>query len=99
MTHTDYTKNILNIKDENIYFNENCLSEIKIKNKIVKCFHGVLTYTPNVCPICGCVYEQNPETIIKYGFKKNCKVKLPRLISPVTNFTSHQILLFIAPGL
>ena len=28
MTHTDYTKKILNIKDENIYFKENCL-EIK----------------------------------------------------------------------
>ena len=25
MTHTDYTKNILNIKDDNIYFYENCL--------------------------------------------------------------------------
>ncbi len=28
MTHTDYTRKILNIKDENIYFKENCL-EIK----------------------------------------------------------------------
>jgi len=79
MTHTDYTRNILNIKDENIYFNENCLSEIKINNKTVKCFHGILTYTPSVCPHCGCIYEQNPETIIKYGFKKNCKVKLPNI--------------------
>ena len=25
MTHTDYTKNILNIKDENIFFDENCV--------------------------------------------------------------------------
>ena len=25
MTHTDYTRNILNIKDENIFFKENCL--------------------------------------------------------------------------
>jgi len=79
MTHTDYTRNILNIKDENIYFNENCFSEIKINNKTVKCFHGILTYTPSVCPHCGCIYEQNPETIIKYGFKKNCKVKLPNI--------------------
>lgn len=79
MTHTDYTRNILNIKDENIYFYENCLSEIKIKNKIVKCFHGILSYTPKVCPVCGCIYESNPETIIKYGFKKNCKVKLPNI--------------------
>lgn len=79
MTHTDYTRNILNIKDENIFFYENCLSEVKIKNKIVKCFHGILSYTPKVCPVCGCIYESNPETIIKYGFKKNCKVKLPNI--------------------
>ena len=88
MTHTDYTRNILNIKDENIYFNENCLSEIKINNKTVKCFHGILTYTPSVCPHCGCIYEQNPETIIKYGFKKNCKVKLPN----ISNFCTILIL-------
>ena len=88
MTHTDYTRNILNIKDENIYFNENCLSEVKIKNKIVKCFHGVLTYTPNICPNCGCIYEQNPETIIKYGFKKKCKVKLPK----ISNFNTILLL-------
>ena len=25
MTHTEYTKNILNIKDKNVFFNENCL--------------------------------------------------------------------------
>ena len=74
MTHTDYTRNILNIKDEKIYFNENCLTEIKIKNKIVKCFHGILTYTTNICPNCGCIYEPNPETIIKYGFKKIVKL-------------------------
>lgn len=79
MTHTDYTRNILNIKDENIFFYENCLSEVKIKNKIVKCFHGILSYTPKVCPVCGCIYESNPETIIKYGFKKNCTVKLPNI--------------------
>ena len=70
MTHTDYTRNILNIKDENIIFYENCLEEVKLNNKIVKVFHAKLTYTPDVCPKCGCLYETNPETIIKYGFKK-----------------------------
>ena len=79
MSHSDYTKNILNIKDENIIFNENCLEIVKIKDKIVKMFHGKLTYTPSYCPKCGCLYESNPETIIKYGFKKNCIVKLPKV--------------------
>ena len=83
MSHTDYTRNILNIKDENIIFYENCLEEVKIKNKSVKVFHAKLSYTPDVCPNCGCLYESNPDTIIKYGFKKNCNIKMDK----VSNYT------------
>lgn len=79
MSHNDYTKNILNIKDENIIFYENCLEIVQNNGKTIKVFHGILTYTPDVCPNFGCIYEQNPDTIIKYGFKKNCKVKLPKV--------------------
>lgn len=79
MSHSDYTRNILNIKDKNIIFYENCLEEVKIKNKIVKVFHAKLTYTPDVCPNCGCIYESNPDTIIKYGFKKNCNIKMDKI--------------------
>jgi transposase len=79
MSHSDYTRNILNIKDQNIYFEENCLEERKINNNIVKVFRGKLTYKPTVCPNCGCLYQSNPETIIKYGFKKNCKVKIDKV--------------------
>ena len=31
MSHSNYTRNILNIKDKNIIFYENCLEEVKIK--------------------------------------------------------------------
>lgn len=79
MSHSDYTRSILNIKDDNIIFYENCLEEVKIKNKIIKFFHAKLTYTPDVCPNCGCLYESNPETIIKYGFKKNCNIKMDKI--------------------
>lgn len=79
MSHSDYTRNILNIKDKNIIFYENCLKEIKIKNKTVKVFHAKLTYIPDVCPNCGCLYESNPDTIIKYGFKKNCNIKMDKI--------------------
>ena len=79
MTYSNYTRNILNIKDENITFEENCLNFTKIKNTTVKIFHGKLTYTPTKCPHCGCLYEKNPETIIKYGFKKNCKIKIDKI--------------------
>ena len=53
MTHTDYTKKILNIEDENIYFYENCLEIVEIKGVKTKVFHGFLTYTPEYCPHCG----------------------------------------------
>ena len=79
MSYTDYTRNILNIKDKNINFEENCLEERKINKNIVKVFHGKLSYTPTRCPNCGCLYEKNPETIIKYGYKKNCKIKIDKL--------------------
>ena len=78
MSHSNYTRNILNIKDENIIFEENCLELIKIKGTTTKVFHGKLTYTPVSCPNCDCIYEPNPETIIKYGFKKNCKIKVDK---------------------
>lgn len=84
MSHSNYTRNILNIKDENIIFEENCLKEEVINGILTKVFYGTLTYTPTHCPCCGCVYEKNPETIIKYGFKKNCKIKLPK----VSNFNT-----------
>lgn len=79
MSLSNYTRNILNIKDENISFEQNCLEEVNINGCITKIFHGKLTYTPTICPKCGCVYESNPETIIKYGFKKNCKVKIDKI--------------------
>ena len=50
MTHNDYTKNILNIKDENIFFYQNCLENVKINNVVTKVFHAYLTYTPKFCP-------------------------------------------------
>ena len=86
MTHTDYTKNILNIKDKNIYFNENCLEVKSIKGIETKVFHGILTYTPDFCPCCRCVNENN--SIIKWAFKKNCRVKLDK----VSNYNTILIL-------
>lgn len=78
MSHTDYTRNILNIKDRNIYFSENCLEVKKIKGIMTKVFYGVLTYIPTHCDKCGCLNEGHDD-IIKWGFKRNCNVKLPKL--------------------
>ena len=78
MTHTDYTKLILNIKDNNIYFDENCLKSKNIKGKETKVFHGHLTYNPEICPKCGAINEGYND-IIKWNWKRNCKIKLPKI--------------------
>ena len=78
MTHTNYTKKILNIKDENIYFYDNCLEIKKINGINTKIFHGYLTYTPEYCPHCGCV-NGGFNDIIKWNFKRNCKIKITKV--------------------
>lgn len=75
MTHTDYTKLILNIEDDNIYFYDNCLEIREIKGIKTKVFHGYLTYTPSCCPKCKHICNGN-EDIIKWNFKRNCKIKI-----------------------
>ena len=78
MTQTDYTKKILNIEDENIYFYENCLEIVEIKGIKTKVFHGYLTYTPDYCPHCG-VINEGFNDIIKWNFKRNCKIKVTKV--------------------
>ena len=77
MTHTDYTKKILNIEDENIYFYEDCLEIIEIKGIKTKVFHGYLTYTPECCPNCKCINHDHND-IIKWNFKRKCKIKITK---------------------
>ena len=78
MTHTDYIKIILNIKDNNINFYENCLEIKEINNCQTKIFHGYLTYTPEYCPKCGCINESCND-IIKWNWKRNCKIKMTKI--------------------
>ena len=83
MTYNDCTRNILNIEDLNINFYENFVNTTELKKGIkYKVFNAYLTYTPDFCPICGCVNESN--SIIKWGWKKNCKIKIPK----VSNYLS-----------
>lgn len=78
MTHTDYTRKILRIEDNNIYFNENCLEIKKKGNKEYNIFHGYLTYNPEYCIHCGCV-NNGADDIIKWAYDKNCLVKVPKV--------------------
>lgn len=87
MTHTDYTKEILNIKDNNIYFYENCLKTKKENGLEVKIFHGYLTYNPENCDKCGAV-NKGTDDIINWGFDRNCLIKIPK----VSNFNTILLL-------
>ena len=78
MTHNDYTKDILNIKDDNVSFYENCLENVKINNITTKVFHAYLTYIPKSCPKCGSV-NKGFDDIIKWNWKRGCKIKLPKV--------------------
>lgn len=80
MTHTDYTKEILNIKDNNVYFYENCLQTRKEGSVEVKVFHGYLTYNPEYCSHCGCI-NNGPNDIIKLAYDKNCLIKIPKVFN------------------
>ena len=78
MTHIDYIKTMLNIKDDNVFFYDNCLEIVKIKGVETKVFNAYLTYTPDCCPKCGCINESSDD-IIKWDFKKNCKIKITKV--------------------
>ena len=77
MSNNDYILNLLNIKDHNIFILNN-IKEKMIKNKNYKIIEGILTYKPEFCPCCGIINESNDD-IIKWGFRKNCKIKIPNI--------------------
>lgn len=83
MTHIDYTKNLLNIKDENINLYENYLEVKKINGVETKFIYAYLTYDINSCPICN-----HKNCVIKWSWKRNCIVKIPK----VSNFNTIIIL-------
>ena len=78
MTNNNYTRNILNIKDVNVNFYENCLETRFIKGVETKVFRAFLTYIPTHCDCCGAI-NNNSNDIIKWNFKKGCEVKIPKV--------------------
>ena len=76
MSINNYILNLLNIKDENIYIVKEIKEEM-IKNKKYKIIEGFLSYKPEYCPHCGVVNESSND-IIKWGYRKNCKIRIPK---------------------
>ena len=54
MSTNNYILNLLNIKDNNIYILSDKLESKIIKGKNYKVIEGILTYSPEYCPCCGC---------------------------------------------
>lgn len=77
MSNNDYILNLLNIKDPNIFILNNIREKV-IKKKNYKIIEGILTYKPEFCPCCG-IINQSDQDIIKWGFRRNCKVKIPNI--------------------
>ena len=73
MSHHYSIRNLLNIKDKNITFDENFCAEELIKGVQSKVFYGQLTYQPKACYACGHVFD---DQIIKHGFKTSL-IKMP----------------------
>lgn len=87
MSTNDYILNLLNIKDKNLFILSNKLENKVIKGINHKIIEAILTYIPESCPCCGVINESHSD-IIKWGFRKNCKVKIP----PISNCKSLLII-------
>jgi transposase len=68
MPHTDFIRDLLDLKDQNIIISENCYSEEKIKNVTHKVIEAKLDYQPQACYKCGHVFDKN---VIKHGTKSS----------------------------
>jgi len=88
MSNNDYILNLLNIKDPNIFILNNIQEKI-IKDKNYKIIEAILTYIPKVCPCCGVVNESSND-IIKWCFRKNCKIKIPRISNCLSLLILHK---------
>lgn len=88
MSINNYILNLLNIKDENIYIVKEIKEEM-IKNKKYKIIEGFLSYKPEYCPHCGVVNESSND-IIKWGYRKNCKIRIPKQNSCLTRLILHK---------
>ena len=65
MSQLNYITDLLELKDNNIKFFDNCYFKENIKGISYKVFEGYLSYKPDYCPKCGVVFDDNFE---KHGF-------------------------------
>ena len=73
MSDLNYITEMLELKDKNIKFFENCYHKEKIKGVYHKFFDGILTYQPLCCEKCGVAFDNKFE---KHGFITS-NIKIP----------------------
>lgn len=88
MSINNYILDLLNIKDKNIHILTKPQQKV-IKGKNYKIIEGILTYKPEYCPCCGVVNESSND-IIKWGFRKNCIIKIPMQGNCLTRLILHK---------
>ena len=86
MSNQNYIIEMLELKDNNIHFYENCYYKEKIKNVVHKIFEGYLTYQPEYCEKCGVVFDDNFE---KHGFITS-NIKIPNVSGFKTILRLHK---------
>ena len=88
MSTNNYILNLLNIKDNNIYISQK-IEEKVIKGINYKIIEGILTYIPSHCSCCGIANESSND-IIKWGFRKNCIIKIPKISNCKSRLILHK---------
>lgn len=73
MSTLNYITEMLELKDNNIKFYENCYHKEKIKGVYHKVFEGTLSYKPTCCEKCGVLFDNKFE---KHGFITS-NIKIP----------------------
>ena len=73
MSELNYITELLELKDNNIKFYENCYHKEKIKGIYHKVFEGILSYQPTCCSKCGVIFDKKFE---KHGFITS-NIKIP----------------------
>ena len=86
MSNQNYITEMLELKDQNIIFRENCYYKEIIKGITHKIFEGYLTYQPLCCDKCGVLFDDNFE---KHGFITS-DIKIPDVAGYKTIIRLHK---------
>ena len=75
MSHSYFTRKLLNIKDKNITFQEDYLEEVKFNGITSFIFKGILSYQPTHCQKYGTLFDSKFK---KHGFKTS-RIVIPKV--------------------